>query len=815
MLVGDDGSVKVTDFGLVRGSGSGDLADTPRTRGVTETLTGDGGLVGTPAYLAPELFDGDEATERSDQFAVCVALYEALFGRRPFSGDSPGSLLFSIESSEIQPPPRGHGVPSRVLRALTRGLQADPAERHPSVAALVDRLDVAPQGSTVPRVAAVAVAGLALAAGLVAWDHEPAPAVVASNCPAEDEAIHGWSDDRRAALQRAIRDSGTDRESLAVAAAAAADARAAALSRARHQACVASPTVATPRRACIEEQAAALAVTVDVLTGEPVADVLASSVALLSDLPPVELCSDERHLAGTTFMAPGDRTVAMSLWGARTWARAGRVEAAAALAVETLRGVPDDDSSVWVADAKLLMASSAFSRRQFDEAEALVRESVRVARATGDRGREAIALAELISVLATDNRTDAALALQGQALAAAEDGGPEAEWRVQLRLAYALERGGRHGEADASASLAADTLHAFVSPRPRATSEAHEIRARALVASKRLVEACEQYDAALEALVPYGPAHPQRAKVLIAYARALALRGDGADARERFGQAIEILQGDVERNRTLLGNAYLLLADFERTNERLDAAALALRRTTELWGEDPKTEELLARGLIETGIVEFMRGNNEEADAALTAAAEIAARHPGSAEIDLTRLEGMAGGVAVALGDLEAGLMHHKKKLAEEERRFGPSTLVVARSHANIGDIAMYLRRCGEAQASYRRALRIRADLGQPRDDEVVRISAGQTVCDAIEGDIGEARDGVRRLEREIAGGNSAPWRGGRLEMIRAELALREDDVVRARVHAGRARSVYESLGPPHLLDVAHVDRWLAAHPAP
>ena len=61
--------------------------------------------MGTPAYMAPEQHAGGTADARSDQFAFCVALYEALYGQRPFAGDNVASLAASVLDGALRPAP--------------------------------------------------------------------------------------------------------------------------------------------------------------------------------------------------------------------------------------------------------------------------------------------------------------------------------------------------------------------------------------------------------------------------------------------------------------------------------------------------------------------------------------------------------------------------------------------------------------------------------------------------------------------------------------------------------------------------------------
>ncbi|MEW2619585.1 Stk1 family PASTA domain-containing Ser/Thr kinase [Streptomyces sp. NPDC048106] len=90
VLIGDDGRVKVADFGLVRS------VDT-----VTSTT---GAVLGTVAYLAPEQLDQGTTDPRVDVYACGVVLYEMLTGAKPHSGDSPAQVLYRHINEDVPPP---------------------------------------------------------------------------------------------------------------------------------------------------------------------------------------------------------------------------------------------------------------------------------------------------------------------------------------------------------------------------------------------------------------------------------------------------------------------------------------------------------------------------------------------------------------------------------------------------------------------------------------------------------------------------------------------------------------------------------------
>jgi hypothetical protein len=158
VLVGPDGRVRVTDFGLARAE----------TEPAAAALTGAGLVMGTPAYMAPEQHIGVAATDRADQYAFCVALFEALTGERPHAGTSLQEISAAKLRDQRKPWPTTSVVPASVRAAIDRGLARDPGHRFPSMAELLAILEHVP---TVP-VATMPIAPMApIAPPQPAWPH--------------------------------------------------------------------------------------------------------------------------------------------------------------------------------------------------------------------------------------------------------------------------------------------------------------------------------------------------------------------------------------------------------------------------------------------------------------------------------------------------------------------------------------------------------------------------------------------------------------------------------------------------------------------
>jgi tetratricopeptide (TPR) repeat protein len=285
VLVGDDGRVRVTDFGLARADvdeAAIALANAPEGEAPTAiqaTLTQTGALLGTPAYMAPEQRRGERADARADIYAFAVTLHEALTGARP--GDEAR---------------KKRRVPARFERHIARGLDADPAARWPSMRAFLAALARTPllTGPRVVTAVVVIALGLAAAFGL----HRP------PLCPPPSHAFDGtWDDARRADVERAFiaahRES--SREAL-VRVTRALDAYRDAWTATEVDTCQAtrvrgeqSERLLDLRMACLDERKHALGAAASVLASADV-DVVGRAVEIVDGLPAITTCANTRSL---------------------------------------------------------------------------------------------------------------------------------------------------------------------------------------------------------------------------------------------------------------------------------------------------------------------------------------------------------------------------------------------------------------------------------------------------------------------------------------------------------------------------------------
>ncbi len=119
VLISNDGTVKVADFGIARAAGT------------DETLTQTGAVMGTATYFSPEQAQGKPVDARSDVYALGVVLYECVTGSPPFSGDNPVAIAYKHVSEEPVPPRElNPSLPPDFERIILHAMAKSPAARY-------------------------------------------------------------------------------------------------------------------------------------------------------------------------------------------------------------------------------------------------------------------------------------------------------------------------------------------------------------------------------------------------------------------------------------------------------------------------------------------------------------------------------------------------------------------------------------------------------------------------------------------------------------------------------------------------------------
>ena len=136
IIIGDDGQVKLLDFGLAKLSNLHDSSDAELTRPVSSE-TEEGSILGTVSYMSPEQAEARKVDSRSDIFSFGAVLYEMATGQRAFLGRSRISTLAAVLQSDPKPAAELHrSLPRELTRIIQRCLRKDPAWRYQSAADL-------------------------------------------------------------------------------------------------------------------------------------------------------------------------------------------------------------------------------------------------------------------------------------------------------------------------------------------------------------------------------------------------------------------------------------------------------------------------------------------------------------------------------------------------------------------------------------------------------------------------------------------------------------------------------------------------------
>src|SRR5205085_5727814 len=140
-----DGRVKITDFGIAR------IAD-------QVPLTATGQVMGTVQYLSPEQASGHPASPSTDIYSLGIVAYEALAGRRPFTGES--QVAIAMAQINETPPDLPSTIPEPVRKLVYSCIAKKPAERPASASALAQAARALRRGDVAAATAAVPALGI-------------------------------------------------------------------------------------------------------------------------------------------------------------------------------------------------------------------------------------------------------------------------------------------------------------------------------------------------------------------------------------------------------------------------------------------------------------------------------------------------------------------------------------------------------------------------------------------------------------------------------------------------------------------------------
>ncbi len=613
VLVDPSGRVRVADFGLARSGSHATAVDAASKRST---------LSGTPAYLAAERWQGADATELSDQFSFCAALYECLGGKLPFDEKDPGRRIAQMK---VGAAPLAT-VPSAISQVVVRGLAFEPEQRWPSMAALSAALSTASHRPERIR------AGLALAAVVTLALGSAVLAIRQAAGRCDDVAMPidaAWNTARKEKVSAAfLATNHPAAAELTPRVLAAADAVATSLSSLRRAACEAtnrqgeSEAALALRDGCLQRRVADFAALVTVFESAD-RKMVERAIGALEQLPSAKECLDVAALAAIDPL-PASRALvdaaAQKVSRVRALRLAGKTKDSAALAEEA---VTEARAAAWrplLAEA-LGEAGSTLERLQKgDEARAKYLESLNLAFASNDLPEAysaAVGLAYLDGVNGTRlQAAEAWVAVANGLIEPAGLKGTASATRVGNAIGVIHVRNNRHAEA-----------------------------------VKTFADLARQ----LEAL---------GMKKTVAYARVLAnangaLReiGKPDEALALSKESLQIMEAALSPNHpdvsTATNNIGSALADMKKYDEADPYFRRTVELRTKLFGAD---SPVLATPLYNLGELAFRRGDGETALTEYGRARELIEKAQGPDADDVFDAR-MGEGLAMGL------LAHHQQSL--------------------------------------------------------------------------------------------------------------------------------------------------------
>ena len=674
VLVGEDGRVRVADFGLARALTDAEpetIEDLPDRDGDEDdaplgVLTRTGQILGTPRYMAPEQFGG-ALTHACDQFAFCVTAWEAMTGHYPYKAKTTPALLSAFTSEAID---QTHAIrlPGAMRRALMRGMSADPAERHPSMAALLEALGDPRRARARRRLAAlglIAVASAGLAGNL---------ASTTNSCNDGSKVAQGaWGPKQRAEVEAAFAATAVGfSESAAQRAVEGLDSRVARWVDLYDEACrVNSGDVAADDYAlatgCLRKRLAEIRAVTSVLT-EADSTTIANVPTILATVEDLDACSDLATLrAEARQLAANDPPPQAEEWDSRIATIEARIASG-----HHEESVPELEAllrEVTQADHAPAMALTEYILGQ-------IWTNVDRDEATGylQRGFEH-------SLAAGDNKTGALIATSLAEVYGYHHGDVA---RGRQWIAYARSLGKRR-------------------PVPALEGDLQQLEALLLRREGRWVEAIDALQATLE--LP-GVPPDRRSDMLENVGRLQMYLGRYADSVDTYANALAFTGSAYGEDHPSYANVLIGAAVADMCTGEVDSALARAQRSLELVlaaGFDPDSSHV-AMTMLDAGVIEGIVGDPIRALELLRGVEDVVKRTVDPSTGLLAETTAQIGIALFAAGKPEQALTTLDRSIRQYAAAFDDDAPFVALAHSARGEVLHALGRYQEAEAAHRKS---------------------------------------------------------------------------------------------------------------
>lgn len=779
VLVGDDHRVRVSDFGLAKASDQEVpepvIGPTPREDWdpLTVSLTHTDVVVGTPRYMAPEQHSRVALDARTDQYAYCVALWEALNGHSPFRGPE-----LANAKHDGPPPWENSAVPRHIVRAIERGLAPKPDDRWPSMSALLHELSRSPRWRSIAVTSSAAVLAVVGTSAWVSFEEPSRCAVEAEQLTkvwdsgAQDVVTASFMATERSYAKAAATDV-TNRLDVYVA-------EWTAESRAL---CIATDATREHSEAlayrtqCLRRARDEVTAAVDVLrTADET--VVQRATALLRALPNPSDCGMSGE-ALASFAAPTSPVLVPAVAQARktlatasSLFRVGKIQAAHELLTETDLAVAQQHPPIQI-ERSMLLGSILRELGRYDEAEAALHVSMDLAIKESLVFDATVAANRLSTLLGSvGGRPDEGVQVAriGLALALSVDEGGAFEARARKALSDVLRHAGNNEESERELRAAFAVVEAGETLIPKEHADLHISMAFLLEDAGRMSEAEEHQRKSLDILIASSPpGHPNVGIAQHNFAQILRRLDRLEEAETTARSAVDILEkalGEAHTT-TLIGR------------ENLAAILMSQKRHEE------------ARTLFEANVKGFEKA--------------LGPKHPQVAAA-ATNL----GMVLFKLGDYAAAELQHRRAERMWIAAMGNDNPRLAVILDNLADAVSTQGRHAEAGALYARALELRErTLGPEHADIATTLHRWAMQLSQAE-QYKVAEEKLSRAWTIVQTADIGPRRKAEVAFLLAQVRHEldpDDPTIDEIVQA--ATNAFDAAGPSALPDLERLQAWV------